>query len=59
MFDNLVKERTPVEDLLDIADELTDWEYQFVLGIAEKGYMSDKQSDVVNKMIYDKIEVYL
>lgn len=58
-FSCLNKINSPIEGLLDIADELTEWEYAFVMGISESGYMSEKQSDIVNKMVYDKIEVYL
>ena len=43
-FEKLHKQNTPIDDLLDIANELTDWEYKFVMSIAESGYTSTKQS---------------
>lgn len=59
MFDCLVKKTTKLDQLLDIADELNDWEYHFVMDMAEQHTVTDGQANLINKMVYDKIEVYI
>lgn len=52
-------EETNLDKLIAIADELNDWEYRFVMDIAERGSPVGKQIEFIDKMVYEKIEIYL
>ena len=58
-LESLKTEINQIDKLLNIIDELNDWEYQFVMDMAERSHLTKRQADLIDKMVYDKIEVYL
>lgn len=62
ILDNLLLTREPYEEdskvlaLLDIVDELDDFEYSFVMDIAENSCYTEKQSNLITELHYKYIE---
>jgi len=44
-----------VEEILDIIDKLTEYEYLFIMDISENGYLSEKQENLVTEIYYKYI----
>ena len=48
-----------IEELMDLIDDLTEYEYLFIMDISESGYLSEKQENLVNEIYYKYIGRYI